>query len=77
MVPMADSNELPFSQQSLEDIKEIDKVLEKLGKMLQKAKFEPTKDGNEICVDPELPAAAKELLDRLCLKVPSLNKLVL
>jgi hypothetical protein len=34
---MADSNELPFPQKSLEDIKEIDKVLEKLGKMLQKA----------------------------------------
>ena len=77
MVPMADSNELPFSQQSLEDIKEIDKALQKLGKMLQKAKFEPHKDGTEICTDPELPAAAKELLNILGFEVPSLNTSVL
>jgi len=65
---MTDPNELPPSQKSLGDIKEIDKILQKLGKMLQKAKFGPHKEGTEICTDPEMPAAAKELLDALGFK---------
>jgi hypothetical protein len=76
-VPMTDSNELQPSQTSLEDIKEVDETLQRLGKMLQKAKFEPHKEGTEICIDPGMPAIAKELLDALGFKVPSLNWLVL
>jgi hypothetical protein len=70
---MSDSNKVQPSQKSLEDIKEIDKILQELGKMLQKAKFGPHKERTEICTDPGMPAAAKELLDALGFKVPSLN----
>jgi hypothetical protein len=73
LVPMTDSNELQPSQINLEDIKEIDKALQRLGTMLQRAKFEPHKEGTEICTDPGMPAIAKELLDALGFKVPSLN----
>jgi hypothetical protein len=70
---MTDSNEVQPSQKSLEGIKEIDKAFQELGKMLQKAKFEPYKERTEICTDPGMPAAAKELLNVLGFKVPSLN----
>lgn len=72
MVPMTDSNELQTSQKSLEDIEEIDKILQELGKWLQKAKFQPMKTGKaEICADAGLPAAAKRLLTALVFKVHS------
>jgi hypothetical protein len=71
---MTDSNEPRISQKSLEDIKGIEEIQQKLGKMLQMATFEPGKrKGTEICTDPGLPGAAKELLDALGIEVPSLN----
>jgi hypothetical protein len=71
---MTDSNEVQPSQKSLEDIKEIDKTLEDLGKWLQRAKFEPgKKKGTENCTDNDMPAAAKPLLDALGFKVPSFS----
>jgi hypothetical protein len=74
IVPMTDSNELQLSQKSLEDIEEIDEILQELGTMLQKAKFEPGKtEGTENCADDDLPAAAKRLLHALGFKVPSLS----
>jgi hypothetical protein len=74
---MTDSNEPHLSQKSLEDIKEIDETLQKLGKWLQKAKFENgKKEGTQNCADPGMPAAAEKLLDSLGLKVPSPNRLV-
>jgi hypothetical protein len=41
--------------------------------MLQKAKFGPYKERTEICTDSGIPTAAKELLNALGFKVPSLN----
>ena len=73
IVPMTDSNEVQPFQKSLEDIKEIDKTIQRLGNMLQRAKFEPHKEGTEICTDLGMPAIAEELLDALGFKVPSLN----
>jgi hypothetical protein len=73
VAPMTDSNEPQHSQKSLEGIKEIDEIIQRLGNMLQRAKFEPHKEGTEICTDPGMPTIAKELLDALCFKVPSLN----
>jgi hypothetical protein len=71
---MSDSNELQHCQKSLEDIQEIDKTLQELGKWLQRAKFEPgKKERTENCADGDIPAAAKQLLDTLDIKVPSLN----
>jgi hypothetical protein len=68
---MTDSNKP--SQQSLEDIREIDKTLQELGKWLQKAKFEPGKmERTENCAE-KMPAVAKLLLDALGFKVPSLD----
>ena len=62
------------SQNSLEDIEEIDKTLLELGKWLQWAKFAPGKMGNtENCADNAIPAAPNRLLNALALKVPSLN----
>jgi hypothetical protein len=58
----------------LEDIEEIDKTLQELGKWLQRAKFEPGKmENTESCADNAIPAAANQLLIALNLKVPSLN----
>ena len=71
---MTDSNEPRISQKSLEDVKEIEQILQRLGKMLQIATFEPgRRKGTEICTDPGLRSAAKELLDALGIEVPSLN----
>ncbi|KAH9209992.1 hypothetical protein DL95DRAFT_393922 [Leptodontidium sp. 2 PMI_412] len=65
---MTDSNKP--SQKSLEDIKEIDKTLQELGKWLQKAKFEPGKtERTENCAE-KMPAAAKPLFDALDFKGP-------
>ncbi|CZR53612.1 uncharacterized protein PAC_03492 [Phialocephala subalpina] len=67
---MTDSNEFQPSQKSLEDIKEIDKTLQELGKWLQRAKFEPGKtEKTENCAENML-AAAKPLLDALGFKGP-------
>jgi hypothetical protein len=72
---MTDSNKP--SQKSLEDIEEIDKTLQELGKWLQKVRFEPAKmENSENCADSATPAAAKRLLGALGLEVPSLNRLV-
>ena len=74
---MTDLDKPHLSQQSLEDIENIDGVLNTLGKWLQKAKFEEAgkKDKTENCVDPEFLAKASPLLDALgFFKVPSLHR---
>jgi len=70
---MTDSNELQPSQTSLEDIKEIDKIIQRLENILQTARFEPYKKGTEIYTDLKMLIIAKELLNILSLKVLSLN----
>lgn len=71
---MTDSNEVEPCQKSLEDINEIHKKLEDLGKWLQQARFEPgKKQGTENCTDDDMPAAAKPLLDALGFEVLSLS----
>jgi hypothetical protein len=55
-----------LSQQSLEDIENIDGILQTLGTWLQRHKFEPGKKENtENCADPGLPEAAGPLLNAL------------
>jgi len=70
---MTDSNELQPSQTSLEDIKEIDKIIQRLENILQTARFEPYKERTEIYTDLRMLITAKELLNILSLKVLSLN----
>lgn len=73
LTTMTESNEP--SQKSLEDIAEIDKTLQELGKWLQKAKFEPEKtQRTESCAE-KMPAVVGPLFDALGFKVTSLNSM--
>lgn len=73
---MTNSDQPHLSQQSLEDIENVENILQKLGKWLQRAKFEPgKKERTENCADPGLPDEADPLLDALGLKkVHSFNR---
>jgi hypothetical protein len=63
---MTDSETPHLSRKSLEDICKIDKILQTLGKWLQRAKFENgKKEGTENCADDDMPDAAGPLLEAL------------